>query len=123
MTKRVVDAIRAGASRVAAAEAANVARSTLQTWLRRGVEGDPEYTSFLAKVREAEGELEKELVGVIKGHSANTWQAAAWLLERKFQKRWAIRKESYRDVDEHEAKKLVAEAAELHKQLLAAGIK
>ncbi len=97
VTRRIVDAIRAGASRAAAAEAARVGRTTLFRWLKDGATGAEPYASFLAKVREAEGELEKELLGIIKGHSANSWQAAAWILERKFQKRWAIRKDRERE--------------------------
>jgi transposase len=118
VTRRIVDAVRAGASRTAAAEASRVGRSTLHLWLKRGASGEEEpYASFTAKVRQAEGELEKELLGIIKGHSANSWQAAAWILERKFQARWAIRKPREREaapITPEETASLIAEAAQLH---------
>lgn len=97
VTKRIVEAVRAGASRTAAAEAARVARSTLHLWLQRGADGEEPYAGFAMKVREAEGELEQELLSIIKKHSVNSWQAAAWILERKFQRRWAIRRHVERE--------------------------
>jgi hypothetical protein len=113
---RIVEAVRAGASRTAAAEAARVSRSSLHLWLKRGASGEEPYLSFAAKVRAAEGELELELLEVIKKHSVNSWQAAAWILERKFQKRWAIRKDRQDrkgpPLTEEEILRLIKEGAE-----------
>ena len=121
VARRIVDAVRAGASRAAAAEAARVGRTTLFRWLKDGAAGAEPYASFTAKVREAEGELEKELVTIIKGHSADSWQAAAWLLERKWQKRWAIRRDRQdRDaapLTPEETARLIADAAQLHAEM------
>jgi transposase len=121
VTKRIVEAVRGGASRTAAAEAARVARSTLHLWLQRGGAGEEPYASFTARVREAEGELEKELVTTIKNHSVNTWQAAAWMLERKFQKRWALRRDQQdraTPLTPEEQDRLIAEAAKLHAETI-----
>lgn len=117
VSKRIVDAVRAGASRTAAAEAARVGRSTLHLWLQRGAAGDEPYATFTTRVREAEGELERELVEVVMSHAAKSWQAAAFLLERKWQKRWAVRRERAADVGTvapDEVAKLLAEAAQMH---------
>ena len=118
VTKKIVEAVRAGSSRTAAAEAARVGRSTLHSWLKRGTEGEDPYAGFLAKVRQAEGELEAELLTIIKSHAVNSWQAAAWILERKYQKRWALRRETPKEkpMTEQEAERLLAEAAALHGQ-------
>lgn len=114
--RRIVEAVRAGATRAAAAEAARVGRTTLFRWLKDGAAGHEPYASFLTKVREAEGALESELVGIIKGHSADSWQAAAWLLERKWGKRWAIRRERVAELPvptEAEARELLENGARL----------
>ncbi len=117
VSARIIEAVRAGASRAAAAEAARVSRSSLHSWLRRGADGEEPYESFLIKVRAAEGELERELVTIIKKHSITSHSAACWLLERRFQTRWAQRRpEDKREapLSADEATALVAEAAQLH---------
>lgn len=89
--KRIVDAIAAGASRSAAAEAANVDRSTLMQWLRKGRLGeDQRYVDFLHRVKVAEAQAENELIAVIRTAAPKSWQAAAWLLERRQPKRYAL---------------------------------
>lgn len=69
-------------------------------------------------MRASEGELEAELLTTIKTHAADSWQAAAWLLERKWQKRYAIRRDrADREPPaptDAETERLIAEAAELH---------
>lgn len=114
VAKRIVEAVRAGASRTAAAEAARVGRSTLFEWLRRGAAGDAPYAAFLTRVREAEGALELELVKVIIGHGATSWQSCAWMLERKFGRRWALRRPEpiapAPPMSEDEAERVIAEA-------------
>ena len=118
VAKKVVDAVRAGASRTGAAEAARVGRRTLHRWLQRGAAGEAPYAAFLEKIREAEGELEKELVGIIKGHASDTFAAAAWLCERRWPQRWALRRDRLdrepAPPTEAETERLIAEAAELH---------
>ncbi len=92
--KRIVDAIAAGGSRSAAAEAARVHRSTLMGWLARGREGDPAYFDFLDRVKKAEAEAENEMVAIVrKAAMSGTWQAAAWWLERRRPNAYALRRE------------------------------
>ena len=117
VSKRIIEAVRSGASRTGAAEAARVSRSTLHLWLQRGEAGDEPYASFTARVREAEGDLERELITIIKGHAVETWTAAAWLAERRWPKRWALRRDRAADsasLTPDEVEKLIAEAAQIH---------
>lgn len=60
--EKILQAVRAGATREGAARHARIGRSTLQVWLRRGEDGEEPYASFLARVREAEGGIEVRMV-------------------------------------------------------------
>ncbi len=93
--KRIVDAVAQGATRAVAAEAANVDRNTLLGWLRKGREGVEPYASFLDRVKTAEAKGEAELLSTIRIASGKSWQAAAWLLERRHPKRYALRPERF----------------------------
>ncbi len=93
--KRIVDAIAAGGSRAAAAEAARVHRSTLMTWLARGRNGEQPYRDFLDRVKKAEAEAELSMVAIVRTAATNgTWQAAAWWLERRRSRTYALRREA-----------------------------
>jgi transposase len=115
--KKVVDAVKRGLPRDTAARLANVAPSTLYLWLAKGRAGDEEYSEFSDRVRAAEAQGENEIVALLRGHAANSWQACAWLLERRHPKAWALRKLEAGGVTvtDEEAAKLVAEAAALAK--------
>lgn len=63
VAQKIVAAVKAGATRAGAAKAAKIGRSTLQSWLQKGRDGEEPYVSFLDRIREAEGDLEKKLVG------------------------------------------------------------
>lgn len=51
------------------------------------------YTKFAQTIKKAEAEAEKKYLETIKKASINTWQAAAWYLERKHRQKWATRTE------------------------------
>jgi hypothetical protein len=94
---------------------ARIAPSTLYLWLAKGKAGDPDYADFSERIKAAEAEAEEALMGVIRGHAADSWQAAAWLLERRMPKKYALRRPEPQGiaVTDDEAAKLVAEAASL----------
>jgi len=76
-----------------AAAYANINKQTVYNWLKRGrkelAEGiESDYVSFLDAV-----EIAIEMGAVIHennvyDHSKSDWRASAWVLERKFSKRW-----------------------------------
>ena len=88
---RIVAAVEAGCGRRVAAQAAGVDRSTLLRWLASGRDGVEPFASLLREVQVAEARGEASCLDVIRAASARTWQAAAWLLERRHPERWARR--------------------------------
>lgn len=89
---RVIASVKKGLPRDTAAKLAGVVPSTLFLWLKKGREGDPNYSDFSDRVREAEAFGEAELVGLMRDHSKSSWQACAWLLERRRPQVWGARK-------------------------------
>lgn len=93
----VVAAVRQGCSRSAAAEGAGIGRSTLQDWLATGradlARGEAtRFADFSDGIKRAEADLQREAVGLILGAArSGSWQAAAWLLERKWPRDYAKR--------------------------------
>lgn len=73
-----MDALRAGASRKAAARIAGISPATLAVWQN-------EYPEFLAQMEQAESELQLEALIQLQEARANGDAASTrWLLEKKF---------------------------------------
>jgi hypothetical protein len=80
--ERIIAATRAGAPRHVAAQAAGIARSTLQSWIAKGEAGGPKtYRDFAADLRRAEADAEIFAVGIVRQAMRGDWKAAAWFLE------------------------------------------
>ena len=90
----IVKSARSGVSIETAAEAAGVSANTVWAWLRRAEDeadsGSP-FVEFRYALKKARAEWEMETVGVVTAAAPQSWQAAAWLLERSFPKRWGRR--------------------------------
>lgn len=72
-----MQALREGNTRRAAAALGGIGESTFQEWLHEKV-------GFAAAVEKAEGECEAEMVSRVRRAAlGDTWQAAAWWLERR----------------------------------------
>lgn len=94
----IIAAIRAGASRQAAAASVGVAYNTLREWVARGDErhADREptedFAAFAADLHTAEAEFEQSLIQQVVSYSAMgdkpDWRGPAWLLERRFSQQW-----------------------------------
>jgi transposase-like protein len=87
-TQVITDAIKAGNYSYIAAQLGGIDDSTFRRWMQRGEEGEEPYSTFRAAVKEAETHAEARNVALIQRHAQNTWQAAAWYLERKMPDRW-----------------------------------
>lgn len=76
--KRIVDAIRLGATHELAANYGGITSETLYTWMRTKPE-------FHRAVKDAEGAAAAHWLAVIERAAQDgTWQAAAWKLERRY---------------------------------------
>lgn len=62
---------------------------TVRSWMRRGArQKRGVYRDFLAAIKKAMAQAEVRDVATIVQASSESWQAAAWRLERKHWKRW-----------------------------------
>lgn len=116
VAQRIVAAVELGAPFYMAAAAGGVSRSTLKAWKQRAREGEEPYAAFLARLQKAEAAGAVEVLRVIEtAAKSGTWQAAAWILERRYPKQFALRKPEPAGVTvtPEEADKLLAEAAKL----------
>lgn len=90
---KLCDAIRAGNFLEPAASFAGIDESTLHRWLKRGARERKGARHDLAMaVDKATADSETLAVARIsKEGSEGSWQAEAWLLERRFPERWGRR--------------------------------
>jgi transposase len=103
--RRITDLLTAGNTMETAAQGAGVAPATLYSWIARGrAERDrltahhaakprpaeARFLSFLEAVEKARADAEANLVSYILAAAMEpkTWQAAAWLLERRDPQKW-----------------------------------
>jgi hypothetical protein len=103
VTKIILETLRVGATFEAAAGRAGVDVSTIHHWRRSGkaedgegkLEKTPELVEFALAVDRAIAEAETRLVGLVNRAAPKQWQAAAWILER----RWAGQYGSKQKID------------------------
>lgn len=118
--ERLAEALRIGHTRATAAALAGVGESTLYAWLNAANQPDaaPEFLDFLEAVKKAEVEAENSLVSLIRNSAEKSWQAGAWLLERRYPDRWAkrVKNEVFTIpspvADESDIKRSIAETTE-----------
>jgi transposase len=91
----VLESLRKGLSISAACAAAQVGRTTWYRW----VEADP---TLEERAEEALSVVESRLLALIEEHAVKQWQAAAWILERRFPKRWSLRESAINRVDDNQ---------------------
>lgn len=85
---RVLQAIRTGCYVETAAAYAGISKQTLFNWLREGARGDPRAVEFHREFTEALARAELKELAIISKAAEKSWPAAAWILERRFPKRW-----------------------------------
>ena len=81
----LVQAIRLGATRELACDYVGISTTTLYRWLQQGdVAEDGPYREFRDAIKKAEGRGAVEALARIQTAAKDgSWQAAAWLLERR----------------------------------------
>lgn len=97
----IIAAIRSGNYKATACSLAGIHRDTLHSWEVRGAAGEEPFASFSDALQKAEAEAEADLLTEIRtaqsstpgpgGNGPDLWQAKAWIMERRWPKRWAAR--------------------------------
>ena len=83
-TKKICQYIRVGNNYEDAAGLADIDERTLYRWKNK-------YPSFVTRLKRAEQESKAHDIAVIKKAGERQWQAAAWMLERKYHKEYALK--------------------------------
>jgi len=93
--QRIVQFLRHGNSQKAAAEASGIHEATLQRWLAEGeASAQSRFREFCEDCKKAQAEFLASMVRVVQRHAygadglPSTWQAAAWILERRDHANW-----------------------------------
>jgi hypothetical protein len=84
----ILQAVRMGCYLETAAAFAGISKQTLFNWLRLGAQDVEPFVEFHRDFAEALAKSEMRGLAVIGKASEKSWQAAAWLLERRYPKRW-----------------------------------
>lgn len=94
----ILEAMRKGNTMPAAARQVGMAPETVHEWLwksRRDPDRYPEYVAFAEAMEQIKAEVQAEMVEVVRNTALsgapNTWQAAAWYLERSDPEHWSRR--------------------------------
>jgi transposase len=87
---QIIGYVRAGNSLKVAAAAAGVGESTLHGW--RTLPRAP-YREFAERLEKAIAQAEIRNVAIVEQAATQSWQAAAWWLERRYPDRWAMRRD------------------------------
>jgi hypothetical protein len=105
----ILQSVRNGNTRRDAALAAGIEPRTFRRWLAKGrKQRRGAFCQFLSALKRAEAKAVVERVQVITAAGeSGTWQAAAWWLERRYPKEWAV--------DRHKIKDLLRDLTELLK--------
>jgi hypothetical protein len=82
----LITALGIGATKGLACQHAGIAEATFYDAMDRGRNGDPEWVDLVEEVERAEAKAAIGCLAVVQRAAATNgqWQAAAWLLERKF---------------------------------------
>jgi len=93
--KVIVDAISAGGFIETAVTLAGVSKDTFYQWLKRGNrEKSGIYRDFTDSIKKALATAETHYMALIGRAAKTQWQAAAWMLERRFRHNWAKSEQS-----------------------------
>ncbi len=83
--KIICETVGNGGTDRAAALRAGIDPRTLRRWKQQGGDGEEPYAAFLAAYEKAEGDFAlRHLLLIGKAGTDGTWQASAWLLERRY---------------------------------------
>jgi hypothetical protein len=83
--QRIVQAIKVGATYELAAQYGGVSYNTFNEWMKKGdAAKSGKYREFHEAIKAAEGDAAIKWLAMIDKAAVETWQAAAWKLERRY---------------------------------------
>ena len=82
----LVEILSKGISITAACGYVGISRGTFYKWIK-------EYPEFDLAIQGSNFELEARLVTKIEDHGEQSWQALAWILERRLPQEWSLKRE------------------------------
>lgn len=86
--QKIVGAIASGNYHEVACSLAGIDLAVFKEWMIQGEEGIQPYRAFWEEVKRAEAIAEAKRIQVIAKESESNWQAAKWLLEKRFSEKW-----------------------------------
>jgi hypothetical protein len=89
LAAHVVRAVGLGLSLSAAGENVGLDSATVLRWRQAGEQGRQPYADFAVAIKKAEANFQETLLSEIHVAARTTWQAGAWLLERRFPQYWS----------------------------------
>jgi len=103
-------------------EAVGISRETFYNWLELGEKRVEPYFTLLTEFKKAEADAEANRVAKLHLAGEKSWQANAWLLERKQPDRWGQTQRIHQTVDmSPEAKSYMAALTQANQQLVIEG--
>ena len=84
--KEICDRIEQGDTQKDAAILANITEQTFYGWIEK-------YSDFSQAIQKATANYKSKLIKRIQKASDTSWQAGAWILERRFKEDYALRQE------------------------------
>jgi hypothetical protein len=91
LADRICDAVARSVPIATACKAEGIGRRTLYDWRARGAAGESPYAELEVQLQRSLALSESALLSFVTEGAAESWRAAAWLLERRFPKRYAQR--------------------------------
>lgn len=105
--KRILDAVRRGCSQLVAAQAAGISRSTLQSWLAKGRDGEQPFSDFLDRLEGGAAEAELTISDVVFEAAKTDPRIALEWLARRRPESWAAKRAPTEEVEENKVIQLV----------------
>jgi hypothetical protein len=85
MTQEIVDNLKLGMNRTDTCDLVGICYDTFLEWMQK--------PDFAEAIKRAEMECKRRCIGIIQKEAVNTWQAAAWWLERKYKDEFSLKQE------------------------------
>ena len=88
---RVARILALGGTINSACRAGGIDPVSYYKWIKRGEAGEEPFVNFLHAIKESQAVAEEKALRVIDEAMLDSWQAAAWLLERRYPNDWGRR--------------------------------